>query len=110
MKTHGTLDDILCDPDLADLEFDKIAKSSWHRDSRHCSTVGAPLHCGKSPKPPEFAQSFSPLSNSAQNSNRVMQLRSWNNEYDVLNSPGLYLITGSSPGKKITYTYVGKAR
>ncbi len=73
MRAHGTLDDILCDPELA-RQFDEKAQR-WHLDSRHCNTGGALLPCEKSPAKLSAAQSFSKTflstnSNRASNSNR----------------------------------------
>ena len=103
MKGHGTLDDILCDPDLAN-QFDEIARSLAPGFTSLQYRWGALTLRKKSKTARVRSEFFTTLSLDEFESSR--QLRSWKTEEDRLDSPGLYLITGRSRQK---ITYVGSA-
>ena len=98
MKGHGTLDDILCDPDLAH-QFDKIAQG--------LAPGFTPLHYRwgalKLRKTSAAARARSRLftSLSLNEFEPCEKLRSWN-EKGLSDAPGLYLIR-SSPQKSRTW-------
>jgi len=105
MKDYGTLDDILCDPDLADRLI--RSRGAWHLVSRHWNTAGVLSHCERNLRVAAFAQRFfTTLSLNAFEARR--ELRSCTNAKDISDSPGLYLITGGTP-QKTTYMYAGSA-
>jgi DNA modification methylase len=103
MRAHGSLDDILCDPDLA-REFDRIARSLAPGFTSLQYRWGALTLRKKSKAARVRSEFFTTLSLDEFQS--AQPLRSWKNEEDISSLPGLYLITGPSQ-KKITYTYVG---
>ena len=102
MKGHGTLDDILCDPDLAH-QFDEIARSLAPGFTSLQYRWGALTLRKKSKTARVRSEFFTTLSLDEFESNQ--QLRSWKNEEDISNSPGLYLITGLAAENQ----YVGSA-
>jgi site-specific DNA-methyltransferase (adenine-specific) len=103
MKAHGALDDILCDPDLAD-QFDKIARSLAPGFTSLQYRWAALTLRKKSKVARVRSEFFTTLSLDAFALHR--QLRSWKTEEDLPASPGLYLITGHSRQK---IAYVGSA-
>jgi DNA modification methylase len=103
MKEHGTLDDILCDPELAG-SFDQKAQSLAPGFSSLQYRWGA-LTLRKTSKTARVRSEFFPtLSRDEFQSDR--QLRSWKEDESSLNAPGLYLIRGDSRQKT---AYVGSA-
>ncbi len=103
MKEHGTLDDILCDPELA-ASFDQKAQSLAPGFSSLQYRWGA-LTLRKTSKTARVRSEFFPtLSRDEFQSDR--QLRSWKDDGSSLNAPGLYLIRGDSRQKT---AYVGSA-
>jgi DNA modification methylase len=103
MKGHGTLDEILCDPELAD-RFDEIARSLAPGFTSLQYRWGALTLRKQSKTARVRAEFFTTLSLDKFESRQ--QLRLWENAKDISNSPGLYLITGRSRQK---ITYVGSA-
>jgi DNA modification methylase len=103
--THvGTLDDILCDPNLAEI-FDKKAQELAPGFTPLQYRWGA-LKLRKASKTARVrSKNFNALSLEQFQSDR--RIRSWEEDSNTLNSPGLYLIRGGS-GRKII-TYVGSA-
>ena len=91
MRVHGTLDDILCDPDLAD-QFDEIARRLAPGFTSLQYRWGA-LKLRKNSKTPAFARGFSPAL-ARRVRKRIERLKSLKNDENIFNSPGLYLITG----------------
>ncbi len=104
MKGHGTLDDILCDPDLAN-RFDEIARNLAPGFSSLEYRWGALTLRKKSKVARVRAELFTTLSLHEFEASR--ELRSCANAEDISDSPGLYLITGGSPQR--TNMYVGSA-
>ena len=102
MKAHGTLDDILCDPDLA-IEFDEIARSLAPGFTSLQYRWGALTLRKKSKDARVRSELLTTLSLREFGSKH--ELRSWENQADISNLPGLYLITGRSRQK----IYVGGA-
>lgn len=100
LKRHGTLDDILCDPDLAK-EFDKIARSLAPGFTSLQYRWGALTLRKKSKDARVRSEFFTTLSR--EEFEPARELRSWRNEEEILNSPALYLITGRSREKKTRY-------
>jgi DNA modification methylase len=96
MREHGTLDDILCDPELA-MRFDEIARRLAPGFTSLKYRWGALTLRKMSSKTRARSESFATLSLKEFRSKRL--LRSWNDEKDILSSPGLYLITGRSRQK-----------
>jgi DNA modification methylase len=91
MKGHGTLDEILCDPALAE-RFDEIARALAPGFTSLQYRWGA-LTLRKTSKTARVrSEFFTTLSLDEFGSKR--KLRSWKNEKELSNSPGLYLITG----------------
>jgi site-specific DNA-methyltransferase (adenine-specific) len=105
MKDHGTLDDILCDPDLAN-RFDEIARSLAPGFSSLEYRWGALTLRKKSKVARVRAELFTTLSLHEFEAGR--ELKSFSNVDDISNSPGLYLVTGGSP-ENTTYMYAGSA-
>ena len=103
LKDHGTLDDILCDPDLAD-RFDEIARSLAPGFTSLHYRWGA-LTLRKTSKTARVRSEFFTTLSLEEFESR-QQLRSWKDQDDISNSPGLYLITGHSRQK---IAYVGSA-
>ena len=103
MKDHGTLDDILCDPELAD-KFDRIARSLAPGFTSLHYRWGA-LTLRKTSKTARVRSEFFTTLSLDEFESR-QQLRSWKDEGNISNSPGLYLITGRS---RQNITYVGSA-
>ena len=102
LKGNGSLDDILCDPELAD-KFDEIARSLSPGFSSLQYRWGALTLRKKSKTARVRSGFFAKLSLKQFKSNR--QLRSWTNEENISNSPGLYLIKNS----RQRIRYVGSA-
>jgi site-specific DNA-methyltransferase (adenine-specific) len=102
MKDLGTLDDILCDPDLAEI-FDEKARRLAPDFTPLQYRWGALTLRKKSKTARVRSKLFDTLSLSEFKSDR--QLRSWRDDEDSLKSPGLYLIAGS----RQRITYVGSA-
>jgi DNA modification methylase len=105
MKGHGTLDDILCDPDLAN-RFDEIARSLAPGFSSLEYRWGALTLRKKSKAARVRAEFLTTMSLREFEARR--ELRSCTNAEDISNSPGLYLVTGRSR-QKTTYMYAGSA-
>jgi len=103
MKGHGSLDDILCDPDLAQA-FDQKARRLAPGFSSLQYRWGALTLRKKSKTARVRAEFFATLSLEQFEPDR--ELRSWNDHEGSLKSPGLYLIRGDSRQK---ITYVGSA-
>jgi site-specific DNA-methyltransferase (adenine-specific) len=103
MKGHGTLDELLCDPELAN-KFDEIARSLAPGFTSLQYRWGALTLRKQSKTARVRAEFFTTLSLDEFESRQ--QLRSWRDEEDISNSPGLYLITGRS---REQITYVGGA-
>ena len=103
MTKHGTLDDILCDPDLAK-EFDEKAGSLAPNFTSLQYRWGALTFRKKSKTARIRSQFFATLSRDE--FQPVRQLRSWRDDENSLKSRGLYLIWGDSRQK---ITYVGSA-
>ena len=101
LSVHGTLDDILCDPELAS-QFDKIAKRLAPGFTSLQYRWGALTLRKKSKTARVRSKYFATLSLEEFKSKQT--LRSWKNLDELSNSPGLYLITGPSPR---TMLYVG---
>jgi DNA modification methylase len=93
MKGHGTLDDILCDPELAH-EFDEIAVRLAPGFTPLQYRWGALTLRKRSNTALVRSERFTNLSLDEFKSKQ--KLRSWKNQEDISNSPGLYLITGRS--------------
>jgi hypothetical protein len=102
MKGHGTLDEILCDPDLAN-QFDEIAKRLAPGFKSLEYRWGALTLRKKSKTARVRAEFFTNLS--VKQFESKQELRTWKNAKDIPDSPGLYLITGPSRQK----IYVGGA-
>jgi site-specific DNA-methyltransferase (adenine-specific) len=102
MKGHGTLDDIFCDPDLAH-KFDEIASNLAPGFTSLHYRWGALTLRKKSKTARVRSEFFTKLSLKEFNSSQ--QVRSWTNDEDISNSPGLYLIKNSRQRIK----YVGSA-
>jgi site-specific DNA-methyltransferase (adenine-specific) len=101
MKKHGTLDDILCDPGLAQ-EFDEKARNLAPDFTPLQYRWGA-LTLRKTSKTARVrSEFFATLSLDEFPSSR--RLRSWRDDKDRLDSPGLYLVGGDGPGD---FAYVG---
>jgi DNA modification methylase len=105
LKGHGTLDDILCDPDLAN-RFDEIARSLAPGFSSLEYRWGALTLRKKSKVARVRAEFFTTLSLHEFEARR--ELNSCANADDISNLPGLYLVTGGS-SQKTTYMYAGSA-
>jgi site-specific DNA-methyltransferase (adenine-specific) len=102
MKEHGALDDILCDPDLASA-FDEKARRLAPGFTPLEYRWGA-LTLRKTSKTARVrSQFFATLSLDEFQSR---PLRSWKDDEDWLNSPGLYLVGGAS---RQSISYVGSA-
>jgi site-specific DNA-methyltransferase (adenine-specific) len=103
MKPHGTLDEILCDPDLAQA-FDEKAQSLAPGFTPLEYRWGA-LTLRKTSKTARVrSETYATLSLDQFESHR--RLRSWKDDEQSLNSPGLYLIRGDS---RRAVAYVGSA-
>ena len=103
MEDRGSLDEILCDPDLAK-QFDEIARRL--APSRFTSLHyrwGALTLRKKSKTARVRSERFTGLS--LDEYGKKQPLKSLTNEENFCNSPGLYLITGSRRETK----YVGSA-
>jgi DNA modification methylase len=103
MKASGSLDDILCDPDLAKA-FDEIARSLAPGFTPLQYRWGALTLRKKSKTARVRSEFFANLSLDQFQPDRL--LREWKDDEDSLNSPGLYLIGGDS---RQQITYVGSA-
>jgi DNA modification methylase len=103
LKEHGTLDDILSDPDLA-AEFDKKAETLAPDFSPLHYRWGALKLRKESKIVRARSLNFASLSLDEFQSDR--KLRSWKDGEDSLNVPGLYLVRGDV-GEGIAY--VGSA-
>jgi site-specific DNA-methyltransferase (adenine-specific) len=103
MKDEGSLDDILCDPELAG-RFDQKARSLAPGFTPLQYRWGALTLRKKSKVARVRAESFSSLSLDQFESN--FKLRSWKDGESSLNAPGLYVIRGASRQKP---AYVGSA-
>jgi site-specific DNA-methyltransferase (adenine-specific) len=93
MKGVGTLDDILCDPKLAE-QFDTLASKLAPGFTPLQYRWGALTLRKKSKTARVRSEFFAALSLDEFDTDQA--LGSWKNEVDILNSPGLYLITGQS--------------
>jgi site-specific DNA-methyltransferase (adenine-specific) len=103
MSTHGTLDDILCDPDLAE-EFDEKARRLAPGFTSLQYRWGA-LTLRKKAKVARVRSEFFPTLSPSEFT--VSQaIRTWDDQKDLSNSPGLYLITAA---KRSVVQYVGSA-
>jgi DNA modification methylase len=102
MQGHGTLDEILCDPDLAH-QFDEIATRLAPGFTSLHYRWGALALRKMSKKTWVRSERFASLSLDEFGKNQRLGLL--RNEEDIFNSPGLYLITGSRQENK----YVGSA-
>jgi site-specific DNA-methyltransferase (adenine-specific) len=103
MGEHGTLDHILCDPDLAQA-FDRKAQNLAPGFTPLQYRWGA-LTLRKTSKTARLrSEFFATLSVDQFESDR--RLRSWKDDVESLNSPGLYLVQGDSRQK---INYVGSA-
>jgi site-specific DNA-methyltransferase (adenine-specific) len=105
MKGHGSLDEILCDPELAN-RFDDIARNLAPGFSSLQYRWGAFTLRKKSKVAGVRAKSFTALSLKEFKERR--ELRSCVNAQDISNAPGLYLITSGSP-QQTKYMYAGSA-
>jgi DNA modification methylase len=103
LRGHGSLDDILCDPDLA-IQFDEIARSLAPGFTSLQYRWGA-LTLRKQSKTARVRSEFF-VTLSLKEFKSPQQLRLWENGTGISNSPGLYLIMG--PSRK-NITYVGSA-
>jgi DNA modification methylase len=99
MRVNGTLDDILCDPDLAN-KFDEIAGSLAPGFTALQYRWGALTLRKKSRTARVRSAFFATLS--LKEFKSPQHLSSWESEEDISNSPGLYLIMGPTK-KRITY-------
>jgi DNA modification methylase len=102
MENYGSLDEILCDPDLAN-KFDGIARSLAPNFTSLQYRWGALTLRKKSKIARVRSERFTGLS--LDEFGKKQQLKSLANEESFCNSPGLYLITGSRQEIK----YVGSA-
>jgi site-specific DNA-methyltransferase (adenine-specific) len=103
MKAHGTLDEILCDPELAQ-SFDEKARTLAPGFKALQYRWGA-LTLRKTSKSARVRSEFyATLSLDEFQSDR--RLRSWKDDEDSLDSAGLYVIGGDTPQK---IAYVGSA-
>jgi DNA modification methylase len=93
MKAHGTLDDIICDPDLAH-QFDEIARKLAPGFTPLQYRWGALTLRKRSATARVRSERFAALSLDEFGKN--LRLKSLQNEADSFNLPGLYLITGRS--------------
>ena len=103
MRSHGTLDDILCDPDLAN-QFDEIARGHAPGFTSLQYRWGAITLRKKSKIVDARSKLFTSLSLATFESKQL--LSSWGNEKDLSNLPGLYLVSG--PAQK-GFAYIGSA-
>jgi site-specific DNA-methyltransferase (adenine-specific) len=103
MKEHGSLDDILCDPELA-RSFDEKARRLAPGFTPLQYRWGALTLRKKSKTARVRSEFFASLSLEEFKSGR--ELRSWQDDKGSLDSPGLYFI-GGDPRQKIAY--VGSA-
>jgi len=92
MKGHGTLDEILCDPELAN-KFDEIARSLAPNFTSLQYRWGA-LTLRKQSKTARVRSEFFTTLSLDEFVSR-QQIRSWKSEEDITSSPGLYLIKNS---------------
>jgi site-specific DNA-methyltransferase (adenine-specific) len=100
LREYGTLDDILCDPELA-IRFDGTARRLAPGFTSLEYRWGALTLRKMSSKTRARSELFATLSLAEFHSKQL--LRSWTAEKDILSSPGLYLVTGRSRQK----IYVG---
>ena len=103
MKEHGSIDDILCDPELA-RKFDEIAQRLAPGFTSLQYRWGALKLRKESKKARVRSELFTTLSLDEFKSKQ--NIRSWMNEENTSDSPGLYLITGDS---QRIIAYVGSA-
>ena len=102
MQAHGTLDDILCDPDLAH-QFDEVAKRLAPGFTSLQYRWGALKLRKVSKDARDNARDFTALS--PDEFGKHERLKSLKNDGDSFNSPGLYLVTGPKQENK----YVGSS-
>jgi DNA modification methylase len=98
MQAQGTLDDILCDPDLA-RQFDEVARTLAPGFTSLQYRWGALKLRKASKKARDRAREYTTLSLNDFGKNE--RLRSLKNEDDSFNSPGLYVVKGL--GQEIKY-------
>jgi DNA modification methylase len=101
MRTHGTLDDIFCDPDLAN-QFDEIARGYAPGFTSLQYRWGAITLRKKSKTFQIRSKQFTSLSLASFKSKQ--SLGAWENEERLSNLPGLYLISGPS---QEGFAYIG---
>ena len=98
MKEHGSLDDILCDPDLAQA-FDQKARRLAPGFTSLQYRWGALTLRKTSETARVRSENFATLSLKQFKLGR--QLRSWMDDEDSLKSPGLYLIPGLAAENRV---------